>query len=46
MFDAVTGAGFDGLERGAANQNQGAESTLAWLSTRQIALMPVLAGTP
>jgi len=42
MYDEVTGGGLDGLERGSANQNQGAESTLAWLSTQQIALMPQL----
>ena len=35
MFDPRTGAGFDGLERLGANQNQGAESTLAMLSTAQ-----------
>lgn len=37
MRDATTGGGHDGLERGAVNQNQGAESTLAWLSTLQVA---------
>lgn len=35
MFDATTGGGFDGLERGGHNRNQGAESTLAMLSTAQ-----------
>ena len=40
MHDEVTGGGLDGLERGSANQNRGAESTLAWLSVQQIALMP------
>ena len=35
MFDPVTGAGFDGLQAGGRNQNQGAESTLAFLSTAQ-----------
>jgi hypothetical protein len=35
MFDPRTGGGFDGLERDGANQNQGAESTLAMLSTAQ-----------
>jgi hypothetical protein len=44
MYDEVTGGGLDGLERGSANQNQGAESTLAWLSTQQISLMPQLTG--
>jgi hypothetical protein len=43
MCDPVTGGGFDGLERHGASVNQGAESTLAWLSTLQIALMPQLA---
>ena len=43
MRDAVTGGGFDGLERGHASVNQGAESTLAWLSTAQVAAMPLLA---
>jgi hypothetical protein len=35
MFDPVTGGGFDGLEPSGANLNQGAESTLAMLSTAQ-----------
>lgn len=35
MVDAATGAGFDGLERGGRNENRGAESTLAALSTYQ-----------
>ena len=35
--DVVTGAGFDGLEDGSVNLNQGAESTLAWLATAQVA---------
>ena len=29
--DELTGGGYDGLEAGSVNQNQGAESTLAWL---------------
>ncbi|WP_375497632.1 glycosyltransferase [uncultured Jatrophihabitans sp.] len=37
MFDPATGAGFDGLEAGGRNQNQGAESTLAVLATAQLA---------
>ncbi len=45
MRDAGTGGGYDGLERGHASVNQGAESTLAWLSTLQISAMPLLAGT-
>lgn len=36
MVDAVSGGGFDGLEHGSVNANQGAESTLAWLSTCQV----------
>ena len=35
MFDADTGAGFDGLLFDGRNLNQGAESTLALLSTAQ-----------
>lgn len=35
MFDPVTGGGYDGLERKGRNENQGAESTLAMLSTAQ-----------
>ncbi|MFD3444555.1 glycosyltransferase [Microbacteriaceae bacterium 4G12] len=35
MFDALTGAGYDGLERMGRNANRGAESTLAVLSTHQ-----------
>jgi len=35
MFDPDTGAGYDGLEPGGHNLNQGAESTLAMLSTAQ-----------
>jgi hypothetical protein len=35
MLDAATGAGYDGLEAGGHNLNQGAESTLAMLSTAQ-----------
>lgn len=35
MWDPTTGGGFDGLERAGANRNQGAESTLALLSTLQ-----------
>lgn len=37
--DPDTGAGFDGLERDGVNQNCGAESTLAWLATRQLSLL-------
>ena len=35
MFDPGSGAGFDGLERDGRNENRGAESTLAALSTYQ-----------
>ncbi len=37
MFDVETGAGFDGLEADGRNENRGAESTLAALSTYQVA---------
>jgi len=44
MWDPHTGGGFDGLHADSVNQNQGAESTLAVLSTLQHAsrLSPVL----
>lgn len=35
MFDPETGGGYDGLERDGRNDNQGAESTLALISTLQ-----------
>jgi hypothetical protein len=35
MWDPATGGGFDGLEAGGPNLNQGAESTLALISARQ-----------
>lgn len=35
MHDPATGGGYDGLSADAVNLNQGAESTLAWVSTRQ-----------
>ena len=35
MWDPHTGGGFDGLQAGGVNRNQGAESTLAVLSTLQ-----------
>jgi hypothetical protein len=35
MWDPETGAGFDGLQADGVNRNQGAESTLAVLSTLQ-----------
>jgi hypothetical protein len=38
MVDLATGAGFDGLEADGRNENRGAESTLAALSTFQHAL--------
>ncbi len=37
MRDTASGGAFDGLEDGSVNQNQGAESTLAWLATSQLA---------
>jgi hypothetical protein len=37
VYDASTGGGFDGLHRSSVNENQGAESTLAALSTLQLA---------
>ncbi|WP_146842004.1 glycosyltransferase [Cellulomonas composti] len=41
--DAATGGGFDGLERDGVNQNQGAESTLAWLACAQLSSTAVVA---
>jgi hypothetical protein len=35
MWDPATGGGFDGLLADCVNQNQGAESTLAAISTMQ-----------
>ncbi|MDY0909384.1 glycosyltransferase [Microbacterium sp. CFBP9034] len=35
MFDPASGAGYDGLEASGRNENRGAESTLAALSTYQ-----------
>lgn len=35
MIDLVSGGGWDGLEAGGRNENQGAESTLAVISTLQ-----------
>ena len=35
MFDARSGGGFDGLQVDSVNLNQGAESTLAFVSTMQ-----------
>jgi hypothetical protein len=35
LYDAVSGGGCDGLERDGRNENQGAESTLAVISTLQ-----------
>jgi hypothetical protein len=35
MWDPKTGGGFDGLRADGVNRNQGAESTLAVLSTMQ-----------
>lgn len=44
MFNPNTGGGYDGLELGGRNLNQGAESTLAMLSTAQHARR--LSGAP
>jgi hypothetical protein len=35
MWDPTTGGGYDGLEHNGPNRNQGAESTIALISTRQ-----------
>ena len=35
MYDDVSGGGFDGLQPQGVNLNQGAESTLALISTMQ-----------
>jgi hypothetical protein len=35
MIDPDSGGGYDGLEDGSVNLNQGAESTLAMISTLQ-----------
>jgi hypothetical protein len=35
MWDPETGGGFDGLQADGVNRNQGAESTLAVISTLQ-----------
>jgi hypothetical protein len=35
MYDRQTGGGYDGLERDGRNDNQGAESTIALISTLQ-----------
>jgi hypothetical protein len=37
MWDPATGGGYDGLQATGANLNQGAESTLALISTLQVA---------
>jgi hypothetical protein len=37
LYDAATGAGFDGLQPSGRNENRGAESTLAALATQQLA---------
>jgi hypothetical protein len=44
MYDPEGGGGYDGLEQAGRNENQGAESTLAMISTFQLAhhLQPVL----
>jgi hypothetical protein len=44
LLDAATGGGFDGLTSGGVNRNEGAESTIAVISTLQQAhrLLPVV----
>lgn len=42
MFDESSGGGYDGLQRDGVNPNQGAESTLAFISTMQRARSLVL----
>jgi hypothetical protein len=44
MYDPDSGGSFDGLHASSVNRNQGAESTLALVSTRQCAR--TLVGTP
>lgn len=48
MLDPLTGGAYDGLEAGGCNLNQGAESTLALVSTMQraTALLPYRAPLP
>jgi hypothetical protein len=46
MWDPSTGGGFDGLEAEGPNLNQGAESTLAFVSTMQHSLRPSNADGP
>lgn len=46
MFDPITGGGYDGLTPTGPNLNQGAESTLALITTLQHAPRPVVARTP
>jgi hypothetical protein len=41
MWDQETGGGFDGLEAGGPNRNQGTESTLALIATLQHARLLV-----
>ena len=43
LYDPVTGGGCDGLERDGRNDNQGAESTLAMISTFQHARLMTVA---
>ena len=37
LVDPLTHGGYDGLERGGVNRNQGAESTLAAIAALQLA---------
>jgi hypothetical protein len=45
MFDVATGGGYDGLTANGPNLNQGAESTLALLSTQQHARRVAMSST-
>ncbi len=45
LYDTATGGGRDGLEAHGANENQGAESTLAALATLQLGRLAALTAT-
>jgi hypothetical protein len=45
MYDGRTGGGYDGLERDGRNDNQGAESTIALISTLQQGIRLIGNGT-
>lgn len=46
MHDAATGGGYDGLEPRGVNRNQGAESSLAFVATMNLARTVVAQATP